>query len=38
MSDLVTTLPNIGPRCAEWLARIGVRTADELREISAPIA
>ena len=38
MSDLVTTLPNIGPRCAEWLAMIGVHTADDLREIGAPIA
>lgn len=32
----VTKLRNIGPRCAEWLAEIGVHTAEELKRIGAP--
>jgi DNA transformation protein len=41
MSDLrepVTALRNLGPRCAEWLAAIGIHTAEDLRRIGAAAA
>ena len=38
MSSRVTSLPNIGPRCEDWLAAIGVHTAEELKQIGGPIA
>ena len=38
MNEPVTALRNIGPRCAEWLAGIGVHTADDLKAIGAPAA
>ncbi len=38
MSEPVTQLRNIGPRCAEWLAAIHVHTADDLRRLGAATA
>lgn len=29
---------NLGPRCAEWLAQIGVHDEDDLRTLGAPTA
>lgn len=34
----VTVLRNVGPRCAEWLAQIGIVTADDLRRVGAATA
>ena len=34
----VTTLRNMGPRCAEWLAQIGIATAEDLRRVGAATA
>jgi len=38
MGEAITELPNIGPRCAEWLAAINILNADDLRSIGAPAA
>ena len=38
MGKSVTNLRNIGPRCAEWLAGIGVHSVDDLKGIGAPVA
>ena len=35
MSNRVSSLPNPGPRCEEWLAAIGVHTAEDLRQSGA---
>jgi DNA transformation protein len=37
-SQPVTTLRNMGPRCAEWLAEIGIHTAEDLRRVGAATA
>jgi hypothetical protein len=29
----VTTLPNLGPRCADWLEQIGICSAEDLQEV-----
>lgn len=34
----VTALRNLGPRCAEWLAAIGIVTAEDLRRVGAATA
>jgi DNA transformation protein len=34
----VTTLRNLGPRCAQWLAEIGIVTAEDLRRVGAAAA
>ena len=34
----VTALRNLGPRCAEWLAQIGIHSADDLRRVGAATA
>ncbi len=34
----VICLKNIGPRCAEWLAQIGVHSAEDLKAIGAAVA
>lgn len=38
MSEPVETIRNIGPEMASAFARIGIRTADELRELGADAA
>ena len=38
MSIPVHRLRNPGPRCAGWLARINIRTADDLRSVGAAAA
>ncbi len=37
-SQPVNTLRNMGPRCAEWLAQIGIHTAEDLRRVGAATA
>ncbi|MFM1560005.1 MAG: TfoX/Sxy family DNA transformation protein [Roseibacillus sp.] len=34
----VTELRNLGPRCAEWLAVIGIHDEDGLRQVGAAAA
>ena len=38
MSAPIMSMRNIGPRCAEWLAGIGIHSADDLRRIGAAAA
>lgn len=38
MERSVTSLRNIGPRCAAWLAEVGIHTADELCEVGGAVA
>ncbi|MEN9021175.1 MAG: hypothetical protein GWQ05_10800 [Verrucomicrobiaceae bacterium] len=38
MSNRVSSLPTPGPRCQDWLAAVGVHTAEDLRQSGAPIA
>lgn len=38
MDKSLTTLKNIGPRCAEWLAAIGIHTVEDFRAVGAPAA
>ena len=38
MSRPVTDLRNLGPRCAEWLAVIGIHDEEALREVGAVAA
>ena len=38
MSEPVTSLRNIGPRCAEWLEQIGIHQADDLIQLGAATA
>lgn len=37
-SQPVMALRNLGPRCAEWLAQIGIATAEDLRRVGAATA
>jgi DNA transformation protein and related proteins len=37
-SDPVLNLLNIGPRSAEWLEEVGVRTVGDLRDLGAILA
>ena len=38
MSEPVTSLRNIGPRCAEWLEQVGIHHADDLIQLGAATA
>ena len=38
MPKPVTTLRNLGPKSAEWLAAVGIHTAEDLREIGYAVA
>jgi DNA transformation protein and related proteins len=38
MPRKISRLRNLGPRCAEWLAQIGIHTEDDLRRIGAATA
>jgi len=34
----VTSLKNLGPRCAEWLSQIGIHSAEDLKAVGAASA
>ena len=38
MSRSVAELRNLGPRCAEWLAEMGIHDEQALREVGAVVA
>lgn len=38
MSRNLEQLRNLGPRCAAWLAQIGIHTEDDLRRVGAATA
>ena len=38
MSEPVTNLRNLGPKCAGWLAAVGIHTAEDLREVGYAVA
>jgi hypothetical protein len=38
MSRSIQELRNLGPRCAEWLAEIGIHDENDLRSIGAATA
>jgi DNA transformation protein and related proteins len=38
MARTILQLRNLGPRCAEWLAEIGIHDENELRSVGAAAA
>lgn len=38
MDNSLTSLKNIGPRCAEWLGAIGIHSVRDFRAVGAPAA